>query len=291
MLKKTLRRIVNIWRTVLFSCRGFFTVNFNGYTFRLTPELRRNFGVRHEYEMIPFKAVASLLQPGFQACDVGANIGVFTLLMADKVGAKGKVFSFEPTPGIYKLLTRNIAVNNFHDRCVALNSLVGDKDAEEVDFYVDGSQKLYVSSSMVNNERNSILHKIRMVSLDSYLDQSSQLDLIKLDVEGAEVRVLEGARKLLQKFHPLVVCEVHGHVVEQFGDSLDDLWQLMDEYGYKAINLVTLKQVSAQEFKSNSHKHKIDKQSGEDLAYSGHGYVLFTSQVASALEKLNKRKA
>lgn len=146
--------------------------------------------------------------PGQVVVDVGAHIGVFTLMAARRVGPAGRVVSFEPSPRTQELLRRNLAANGlswvrFHPLAVA--------DAE-------GSAELFVADDASNNPAADTLTAsagrkgvtVRLRRLDDVLAEEgvTRVDHLKIDVEGAEQRVLDGAPRTLAATRRIVM-EVH----------------------------------------------------------------------------------
>jgi FkbM family methyltransferase len=144
----------------------------------------------------------SLLPSDGVFLDIGANVGLHTLAVARHV-SDGAVVAFEPHPANHRLLVHNIEQNRF--RHVVAEPL-GLAEAPAV---LTGT-----ASSDGGNwslaSRGSYQFEVRLVRLDDYLQDHPvpRIDLMKIDVEGAEVRVLRGARQTLERFRPLIVFEV-----------------------------------------------------------------------------------
>jgi FkbM family methyltransferase len=138
----------------------------------------------------------AFLRPGMVFVDVGAHLGEFTLRAARIVGETGEVHAFEPSPENFDLLERNIAQNNLtnvHARFAALSDTRG-----RVPFRIEREPSL--NRLQVNSDPDHAPHGIILVNtyrLDSYwVTQSRPIDLIKLDVEGAELFVFKGTEHL-----------------------------------------------------------------------------------------------
>jgi FkbM family methyltransferase len=139
------------------------------------------------YEYEKQKLFASLVHPGSIVYDVGANVGFYSLLAA-KRGAR--VIACEPDPANVKLLARHIEVNRAN--VVIEQVAVCEREGTE-SFSCDGPEGSLGKGDM----------QVRTIRLDSLLDRYPVPTVIKIDVEGAEWRVLEGAQKIL-KHHPTV---------------------------------------------------------------------------------------
>ena len=156
------------------------------------------------------RAISEHLLPGNVGIDIGANWGIHTLLMAQQVSPHGYVCAFEPFPEAFRELEGNIGLNSFtHVRCWPV--AVGDVNGE-LSFYKGDSSStghLLKSSSDHNAKgRELIVQSCRLDDIPE-IAQLNRLDLIKIDVEGAESRVLDGAKETLNRFRPVLIIELH----------------------------------------------------------------------------------
>jgi FkbM family methyltransferase len=144
------------------------------------------------------------LRPGDVVVDVGAQQGIFSCLAARQVGERGKVISFEPHPGNFALLTEN-ATSNHLTSWTGYPTALGAKE---------GRLTLYVAPYSVNH---SVLPRagthgveVACTTLDVFARNNllDRLDLLKVDVEGAEFDVLSGAVETLRRCHPKIVMEI-----------------------------------------------------------------------------------
>ena len=137
--------------------------------------------------------------------DVGANIGRYTITLAKKVGPGGRVIAFEPCSNSYSALRKNIDLNNLGNVITLPLALWNE----------EGYHHMYVKANAGSNslvEDNGAIgkEKVRTITLDGLLKELifTRIDLIKIDVEGAEREVLEGMKKTLQHFKPSLIIEV-----------------------------------------------------------------------------------
>lgn len=164
------------------------------------------------------------LKEGMTVVDVGAHVGYYTLLAARAVGKDGSVFSFEPEPSVFTLLVKNIDVNGYKN-VEAINKAVMDTSGV-VGLYVNDVSG---SHSMVNRKAKQKPISIVAVSLDDYFCGRT-VDVMKIDVEGAEMSVLKGMgstlpRKMFIEFAPTAIRK-SGFTPSEFIDILYG-------YGYK----------------------------------------------------------
>lgn len=150
-----------------------------------------------------------LIKDGDIFLDVGANIGYYTLMAARRVGENGRVYAFEPAFDTYKFLKYNIKINKF-DNILTYRLTVSDKSG-----YVNlnlGNKFNTGSSSVISIPPNfsGKIEKVACITLDEFAKKEGigKVDVIKIDVEGAELHVLKGARKLLEENKPRILLEM-----------------------------------------------------------------------------------
>jgi FkbM family methyltransferase len=167
--------------------------------------------------------------------DVGAHIGEFTLLAAQAVGVTGQVHAFEPQPNLFPVLSENVQMNGLSNvilNCSAVSDHVGDIEFEICDEPTLSSIRKHTTSAL-----DSKLVRVACTSLDTYWTQEHpKIDLIKVDVEGAEKFVFEGAKRLLS----LPATEAPTWLFEYvpanyacFDYQPSELLELLKHYGYE----------------------------------------------------------
>jgi len=151
--------------------------------------------------------IARDLQPGMRVIDIGANVGYFSLLMADLVGEAGHVYVAEPTPSLHAGLERSFSLNYFDNRFTLITNPLADADDREVNFLVPHGDtknaRIIDPSSDAKSEGQVIALKTR--KLDSVIPPGEKIDLIKIDVEGAELRVWKGMQRVLRENPGVVI--------------------------------------------------------------------------------------
>jgi FkbM family methyltransferase len=170
-----------------------------------------------------------LLRPGMLFCDVGANIGVFTLLAARQVGPQGRVFSFEPGPENFAVLTRNVEAN-LYANVVCVQKAVAQ---------YNGTSRLFLSRfcgshSLVGEpaEHTGQSLDVETVRLDS-VPGLERIDVLKVDVEGAELEVLES----LGSLRPQVILEYNAERLSRKGLNLSTFQERIRALGYTLTNI------------------------------------------------------
>jgi FkbM family methyltransferase len=201
-----------------------------GLWFELNPRTGQNF-VRGNAEVAVQAALSERLRPGMVFYDLGANIGLFTLMAARIIAERGKVFSFEPDPENAARLRRNIAHNQFQNVTVIEAGVWS--SSGNLDFVRDGASspdRGWGTFVPKNNQRQGA--SIPCVSLDDFCLTAPPPDAIKCDVEGAEIEALRGAANVLQSRHPWIVCEMHSpannQAAREFLAALGYIFQTLD---------------------------------------------------------------
>lgn len=178
---------------------------------------------------------AKLIKPGFIVYDIGAYIGFFSLLAARLAGSNGRVYAFEPLPENLKRLKLNISLNAMENAVFCIPKAVFDKTGN-VPFYDIGRDdwgRLGEAISPTEKGRLEPRAIVKTVSLDEFVFQEGNPapDLIKIDVEGREGKVLAGASRLLKKFKPIIICEVH------YPEAARQVYEELSRLGYEFKDL------------------------------------------------------
>jgi FkbM family methyltransferase len=181
--------------------------------------------------------VKKVLKPGMVFIDIGANIGYFSLLAANQIGNEGRVIAFEPNQRNCNLLQLSALVNQF-DYIDIYPLAVADTNSMFVFDLADGSNGTLTSEitgTLSADRLSKLMHRtlVRSVRLDDMLSHLDRIDIIKMDVEGAEYRALRGMQTLIQKYHPLIVSEFSPIGLQGVSQvSGEDYLQLLTAYGY-----------------------------------------------------------
>jgi len=143
--------------------------------------------------------------------DAGANIGLYSLGLS-LLAPRGRVYAFEPSPGATKWLDANLAANratNVKSFATALGDRVGTLRFHDVPWFMAGSFTTEIGAYLDSDAVGSTLVEVPSTTLDTFVEEAGvgRVDVIKIDVEGAEIAVLEGAAHTLAEHHPVVVME------------------------------------------------------------------------------------
>jgi FkbM family methyltransferase len=157
--------------------------------------------------------VSRAVKPGFTVVDVGAHIGYYSLLFSRLVGPTGHVIAFEPVPMNFEFLVENLKLNSCTNT-EPVNRAVLDRHRRiRVDTPQNDPLPVGVSFAEPKDHGNVA---VEAVSLDEFaLGRTERVDFLKVDAEGAEDKVLDGAQAIIERDHPLIMMEVHhfdGHL-------------------------------------------------------------------------------
>jgi len=203
-----------------------------------------------KYEECETRLFEKLVKPEMVVLDIGAHIGYYTLIAADLVGKNGKVFAFEPAPDNYALLVKNIEVNGYKN-IIPTQKAVSNKT---------GTTKLFLDpdckgAHRIYDCRDKKEHVIvNLTTLDEFFKyRDGRINIIKMDVEGAEMGVLQGMTNLIKKNIDLkIFAEFCPALLRKFGASPEEFLSRLVEYGFrlykidemkKTVNTVSVTQV------------------------------------------------
>lgn len=210
-----------------------------------------------EFEPVQTKLFLETLKEGNLVLDIGANVGYYTILASSIVGKKGIVYAFEPDPGNIALLQKNIALNNCTN-VVVVEKALGDKN-EESQLAIDpgnpGESKLATHSN-----KNTI--SIQTITLDSFVKKYniSHIDVIKIDIEGAELLALSGGKESLSKLkNSIIFSECNTKALKEFSKTPADLLAMLEQLEYTPYLLINEFDKQALPFSKNAWEEMLRK--------------------------------
>jgi len=178
----------------------------------------------------------ALIRPGDIVIDVGGNVGYFTILASEFVGAHGKVYSVEPSSNTRIRLDENIKLNRVSN--VEVLAYAAWNGVGKANFYQHSSDR--GGCSLRDLGSGIVAEEASLVRLDAVIPagECSRVRLIKLDIEGAECQALEGLSSLLESNGPLsIVVEVEDKKLRGLDRSAEDLFELLLGYGMTAYRI------------------------------------------------------
>jgi len=182
------------------------------------------------------KVMQMLVRPGATVYDIGANVGFLSVIAARLAGPSGRVFAFEPLLANFNQIQHNARLNGF-DNLTAIHLAVGDHDGTSV-FITSKNPtwgKLSEVAGSIAEESGTVEVVVRR--LDTVVSEQSLAlpALIKIDVEGAEAQVFDGALETIRKAQPILMIELHG--------TNAAIAQRLKQIGYLAVVLGSSKSI------------------------------------------------
>ena len=156
-----------------------------------------------EYEPSITRIISQIVKPGDICLDVGANIGWYTTLLQKLVGKGGAVYAFEPVPNVFEKLRRNVNLNEPPANVTINNFALGNTEKiVELHIFANLPEGHHSIATFDNTEYETF--PCPMITVDSYLseNQIGEVNFVKMDIEGAEMMMLEGADKLFNQQRP-----------------------------------------------------------------------------------------
>lgn len=193
-----------------------------------------------DYDLATASQLLDLVSTTDSFWDIGAHVGYWSLWMALHAPREISIEAFEPNPSTFSWLNRHFRVNRLGAKVrahrLALSDRIGEFDLKFED--------MEATSTLVQNAAEHLkLSKSLLVNVstvDALLQASPQFQapsLIKIDCEGHELRVLQGASATLDRYHPKIILEIHPWHMGLIGDTPQDLAKFLEEHGYRMRRL------------------------------------------------------
>jgi FkbM family methyltransferase len=196
-----------------------------------------------EYEPFESSLVERFTSPGMTFVDIGAHIGYYTLLAADRVGSSGRVVAVEPAPGNYALLLQNLVENKVGNvQAIAAAAL---NRQGVVNLYLSctntGDHRTYDAEdeALFGEPRKRVRVQVSCIRVDDMLSALGlQADVIKIDVQGAEMLAFKGLRGALANPELTMFCEFWPYALQANGSSPQELLDLFDSLNLSVCEIL-----------------------------------------------------
>lgn len=184
------------------------------------------FGV---YEPFQIETFRTQVQAGDVVLDIGANIGLYTVIAAGRVGEAGAVFSFEPEDENYALLTKNIKANNFTNT-QAVNCAVSNENGTATLSLAEDNKG---NHSLLSPTISGATQQVTIVRIDDWLRENKveKVNVIKMDIQGAEPHALEGMRETMT-YTPILFIEYEPALLRTAAHDPIQMLTGLQSYGY-----------------------------------------------------------
>jgi FkbM family methyltransferase len=208
------------------------------YQFDLSDTLQRQmyFGL---YDQAEIALMCSILSPGDVFFDIGANVGYYSLVASQIVGASGQIHAFEPIPDNVTRLRSAVQRNEVKN--VTINQMAVGESEGVLDLYI-GNESLGNSgwASVVFSGRRPDVVTVPQATMDNYISEHGikSIRLVKLDIEGAEPEAICGMRSVLKSSNaPDILCEVNPWLLERRGLDSRAITLPLAEHGYRLFSV------------------------------------------------------
>lgn len=230
-----MQNVTHLLKNLIFKIRYGFRgapLILGGRIFRVDESLRR-WNAQGEEWM--FQQMRIHLKAGDDVIDIGANFGFHSLFAAEIVGHKGRVVAFEPIPSNRKILKKNILLNGFEKSISVQESAVSDSPDKTLNMGSPNEGPNVTAAIVADCPKNGLI--VENIRLDefSWPDNFSP-KMIKIDIEGAELSALRSGMKMLAGKHPILLLEIHGNLLKNFGNTLEEMEHLLKTIGYEEVS-------------------------------------------------------
>ena len=203
--------------------------NFHGARIRFPPRWSRYFA--GDYEPETFQFLRENLKPGDTFLDIGAHIGLFSVVASRLVGKKGRVISFEPTPYTRGVMRDVLRLNGVTDGVEVRSEAVSSESGTTTFF--DSGETISVVNSLVRHKDARAEFEVTVVTLDEFAaEHGVKPDCMKIDVEGSELELLFGAKKTLTADRPKIILSIHPPFVPNGRTTVEGIWSKLEEHCY-----------------------------------------------------------
>jgi FkbM family methyltransferase len=195
--------------------------------------------INGEYERRIRWIIEEIVQPDWTCVDLGANVGYFASIMAQRVGPRGRVHAYEPFPRVLRLLEMTVRESGLADRVDIRAKACADALAETNLFFVEASDNLggsFISDGVDSKSAGLATVRVPVTTVDADLAGVARIDFIKMDIEGAELRALRGMHRRLEADHPILVTEINTHCLRD-GATADQILDFLRQRGYAVFVL------------------------------------------------------
>jgi FkbM family methyltransferase len=203
----------------------------SGFRIKFPPKWSRYFESNYEKANVNF--ISSNCKRGMTFIDIGAHLGLMSVIAAKLVGPEGSVLSFEPARNTFNIFRKVISMNGLTEIVKPFEMAVSDRNTM-VDFLIDENEGSNANSMVARPDRKARSVQVRVISLDSFVIENkiNHVDFIKIDAEGVEIDVLKGASEVIRKFKPAIILAIHPRLIRNNGQMFEELLPLIRAMGY-----------------------------------------------------------
>jgi FkbM family methyltransferase len=188
-------------------------------------------GTNQAFETKTLDRFSKLVKPNDTVLDIGANIGMFSLLGSRLVGDNGRIIAFEPSRKTFDILNENLKLNNCKN-VETVQLALGDTEGSIFLGEVENDALNFIDKNQKSGE------EVALKLLDNYLQENkiNKIDFIKIDIEGAEFLCFKGATEMLKNHRPTIIMECNENWCHRFGYSVFELLNFLSQFDYRFEN-------------------------------------------------------
>ena len=189
-----------------------------------------------------FAFIDSVLQEDMVMIDVGANDGLFTIFAARRVGKKGRVLAFEPSTREFARLQANIRMNRLRNVKAFAKAASNETGVAQLKICEYGHEGQNTLGEFPYAVKQAEVQVVEICRLDEFLqiEKLQRLDVMKIDVEGAEYKVLQGSEETIRKFRPIILLELLDKALRHQGNSAAQVVQFLLDLDYNIYDFSTI---------------------------------------------------
>ena len=190
------------------------------------------------FEAKYLKVMDSLLENSDITLDVGGNIGQYALYFATK---SKKVYTFEPMPSMIERLKHHIKINHLENKLELVTKALSNENGT-MRFSLPSAANSGTATTILGRKANTDeIIEVEAITLDEFIAKNNitgRIDLIKIDIEGAELFALQGMTKLLSgRDNPILILEMNDEMMNLAGYTFEDVLSFLKKFGYKAFEI------------------------------------------------------
>lgn len=194
------------------------------------------FGV---YDIAGISFIKKQLNPGDVFLDIGANIGTYSLSASACLSQEqgGRVYAFEPVPRIFEKLQKNIVLNGVEN--ILVNQVAVYSEPSTLELFVSSEENIGMSSIFHHDTESGEVAKVKAICMDDFIEENQieQVNLVKIDIEGAELFALKGMARTIEKYKPVFLIEISASVLGEQSLLGDEVLTFMKSFAYSPYSI------------------------------------------------------
>jgi FkbM family methyltransferase len=200
----------------------------------------KNILLSKDYEPEIVNLIQKNIDPSKDAINIGANIGLYTIFLANRINANSKVLAIEPTPNAFKFLKSNINRNDYDNKVILYNGIATDQPGIYKINIIPGNEEYSSIGEIAHlsiKDKEPISIEVIGETIDNLIEKYNlKPGLMVIDVEGAESNVLLGAIKTLKKYHPIIITELDDNLLSKQNSNSTQVIRFLENLKYKIVD-------------------------------------------------------